>query len=334
MRPQNLLRRPTRWSWLTNLKLWLPIFILLLGSAATAGLVFTSPEAEKKAQPYEGKLVETVTVMRTTRQVQLELNGRVQPAQRVLLTPQISGIVNWISPQLREGAFVKEGDLLVTLQPMNGGNLDYTALRAPFHAVLQERAVDLGQFVSPGAQLGVLVGSDQAEVVVDLPMQDLEWLGFDPNADSLRMSATVRLRYGERIGIWDASVQRFLPEVTPQGLMTQLVLTVNDPFHLNRFGDNGALPLFMGTFVDVLIPARRLENVIVIPATALRDANTVWVAQQDLLEIRPVDVLRVEDDEVFLAAGLEEGERLIVSPLKGAANGLKVRTEPVAISRN
>lgn len=331
MSTSRLLHR--RWSWLTSLKLWLPLGILLLGSVATAGLVFTSPEAERKRSDYTGKLVETQSVLRNHRQVQLQLHGRVRPAQRLLLTPQISGVVNWVSPLLQEGSFLSAGELLLTLQPTAGGSADFTALRTPFNAVVQQQSVDLGQFVSPGTQLGILIGSDQAEVITDLPLSELEWLGFDSGVDRLQGTATVRLRYGERIGVWEANLQRFLPEVTPKGRMAQLLLTVNDPFHLNRQGSLGALPLFMDAFVDVIIPARRLENIVTIPVAALREQNTVWVARQDRLEIRPVDVIRIERDEVFLAAGLEEGELLVVSPLKGAADGLKVRTEPVAVSR-
>jgi len=38
------------------------------------------------------------------------------------------------------------------------------------------------------------------------------------------------------------------------------------------------MPLFVGAFVDVTIPGRQLENVVNIPAQALRDQDTVWIA--------------------------------------------------------
>ena len=90
--------------------------------------------------------------------------------------------------------------------------------------------------------------------------------------------------------------------------MVQLIAEVNDPFQMKNNSrsknpqnsetinltekNNDKLeipvnrqviniPLFLGAFVDVVIPGRKLENVVHIPAKALRDRDTVWIASQE-----------------------------------------------------
>ena len=81
----------------------------------------------------------------------------------------------------------------------------------------------------------------------------------------------------------------------------------------------------MGAFVDVNIPGRQLNNVVQIPALALRDRDTVWIAEGNELNIRSVRVAHVDRDNVYLAEGVVPGEKIIISPIKGAANGLKIK---------
>ena len=46
---------------------------------------------------------------------------------------------------------------------------------------------------------------------------------------------------------------------------------------------------------------------------------------EDRLRIRPVEVLRENGDEVVITAGLSAGERVSISPLRGAVEGMAVR---------
>ena len=85
------------------------------------------------------------------------------------------------------------------------------------------------------------------------------------------------------------------------------------------------MPLFVGAFVDVTIPGRQLENVVNIPAQALRDQDTVWISSEGELEVRRVKIAHLDQDNIYLSGGVKPGEQIIISPIKGAANGLKIR---------
>ena len=85
------------------------------------------------------------------------------------------------------------------------------------------------------------------------------------------------------------------------------------------------IPLFLGAFVDVVIPGRQLENVVHIPAQALRDRDTVWIASDGEIQIRTVKIAHIDFDDVYLSGGIRIGDKIITSPIKGAANGMKVQ---------
>ena len=107
----------------------------------------------------------------------------------------------------------------------------------------------------------------------------------------------------------------------------KLVLTGNniDKLEIPVIRQVTNIPLFLGAFVDVVIPGRQLENVVHIPAKALRDRDTVWIVSEEKIQVRNVKIAHVDFDDVYLSGGIRIGEKIITSPVKGAANGMKVQ---------
>ena len=349
------------WKKLLSPQIWLPLIILGAGAGLVMYFMGNKPEARKKPRPFRGTLVEVTQTVRSNSRILFETHGRVRAAQRVVVTAQVNGVVNWISPLLAEGSFFQSGELLMTLDPLNSANLDFTLIKAPFSGVVQKRNVDLGQHVNTGTQLATLIGSDRAEVITDVPLSRMEWLmggpskpgEEDPNQYSL--DAEISMRVGAQNAVWSGQVERHLLELTPNGMMVQLILSVEDPFRL-RPSEPGnwirldkkenkaepkpkrkneglpasknevafSVPLFIGAFVEVKIPGKTLESVIELPVRALRDENTVWVVENELLQIRKVEIVHLEGDSFYVSKGLKPGEEVVTSPLKGAANGMKV----------
>ena len=258
----------------------------------------------------------------------------------------------WVSPNLREGRFFKIDEPLLKI----GIRQSVSRLKAPFNGVVQSRNVDLGQYVNPGAQLATLLGSDQAEVVIDLPMGRMSWLpqSITPNdqGNQYQIPAKISLTGINSAPSHSSTITRHLLELTPRGMMVQLIAETADPFLLNQkhdsqdthtpgtiqlIGKSAAnpeiplkeqikqIPLFVGAFVDVIIPGRKLEDVVHIPAQALRDRDTVWIVSDGELQVRNVKIAHVDFDNVYLAVGVNPGEKIIISPVKGAANGMKVQ---------
>lgn len=355
------------WKKIFNLKFWLPILVLSLGAGITMALLKNKPSARKKSNFQRGTLVEVLEAELSNPQIEVRTHGRVQAAQKVVLSARIGGEVIWISNNLSEGSFFKKNELLLSI----GIRQSQSSLKAPFDGVVQLKNVDLGQYVNPGTQLATLIGSDHAEVVIDLPMSRLEWLPkqlpkdltANPTEKGSKQStitnqyqipAEISLAGISSASAWPAVVKRQLLELTPRGMMVQLIAEVRDPFQLKisleqndkEQSGNGAIkikkidtfkkeisekeeffkiPLFIGSFVEVKIPGRQLADVIQIPAKALRDRDTVWVVVNKQLQIRNVKIAHIDLDNVYISGGVKIGEKIVISPIKGASKGLKVR---------
>ena len=213
-------------------------------------------------------------------------------------------------------------------------DLQRTVLRAPFNAVIRSESVDLGQYVRSGTAVATLAGTDHAEIVVPLPLEELAWLqipraGQGGNTTALQL---YNLMPVEKTFDWAGKVVRQLGDVDPQGRMARLVVTVNDPYQL-RQGAGERPVLSMGIFVQVLLHGKELKDVAVIPANALRDGATVWLMDDGYLKVRSVKVVRRTRDEVVIGQGLASGDRVVLTNLAGATEGMKLRpvgTDPAS----
>lgn len=204
-------------------------------------------------------------------------------------------------------------------------DLQRTEFRAPFNGLVRSENIDLGQFVRSGTTIGTLLGTDDVEIVVPLPLDALEWIEV-PRKDGKGSAVMVSMAVGERSYSWPGRVVRTLGEVDPLGRMTRVVVGVKDPYLQGEEFTDGRPPLAVGSFVELQLLGRRLADVALIPRRALRDGNMVWLADEAMqLRIRPVEVLRRQVDRVVIGEGLKNGEQVVVSTLSGAADGLKLR---------
>ena len=347
------------WKTFLNLKFWIPIILLGIGVGVAFEMIKNKPSARKKPNFKRGKLVEVMDANFSNPKIEIRTHGRISPAKKVVLSARTPGEVIWISPKLNEGIFFKKGQHLLSI----GISQSQSRLKAPFNGVVQSKNVDLGQFVNVGTRLATLIGSERAEVKIELPISRLDWLpnistkesvGKIKKGDYYKIPANISLSGINSDTFWPAIIKRHLLELNPRGMMIQLIAEVKDPFLLSKkerikvknftkknfssssknkklqseYKENKSfseIPLFVGAFVDVYIPGRQLKNVIQIPARALRDRDTVWIAMGSELKIRNVKIAHIDLDNVYLSSGVAPGEKIIISPIKGAANGLKIK---------
>ena len=218
-------------------------------------------------------------------------------------------------------------------------NLERTQVRAPYDGRVREERVDRGGFVTRGTPVATLYSIDYAEVRLPIPDRELAYLdlpllyrGDDaptheadaPGAEAAR-APEVRLtaRFAGSEYTWIGELVRTEGELDPKTRMVNGIARIPDPYA--RSADRP--PLAVGLFVDAEIVGRTLASGFVLPRTALHDADHVWVVDaDDRLRTRRVDVLRVEGESVILTGGLVAGERVNVSSLDVAVDGMQVRT--------
>jgi membrane fusion protein, multidrug efflux system len=204
-------------------------------------------------------------------------------------------------------------------------DLARTAIAAPFTGRVRDRRVDVGQVVAPGNVLATLYAVDTAEVRLPLPDEELAFLdvplghrvsGRDAGGPRVRLHATFAGQPAE----WTGRIVRTEGEIDAASRMVHLVVEVSDPYR-------GATPLAVGLYVQADIQGRRLTDVTVLPRSALRGRDQVLVVDhENRLRYRQVDVVRRDGETVIVRGGLAPGERVCVSPLDVAVDGMLVRT--------
>jgi len=111
-------------------------------------------------------------------------------------------------------------------------------------------------------------------------------------------------------------------ELDPDTRMVHVVARIKNPYASQA----GQAPLAVGLFVDAQIYGESVDDVSILPRSALRDENHVLVVDEaSRLRMRQVNVLRLADDEVYIGGSLRGGERVCVSALQSATDGMEVR---------
>jgi multidrug efflux pump subunit AcrA (membrane-fusion protein) len=191
--------------------------------------------------------------------------------------------------------------------------------------------VDVGQFVNRGSAVATIYAVDYAEVRLPIPDEELAFLDLPLNARRYAAESvvpvTLRARFGGKQSEWQGEVVRTEGELDPRTRMVNVVARVPAPYGSH----NGRPPLAVGLFVEAEILGLQAKNVVVLPRSALRSGDQVMLVDaEDRLRFRVVDVLRSARDQVLVRGGLEPGERVCVSPLESAIEGMRVRVSDSA----
>jgi RND family efflux transporter MFP subunit len=209
-------------------------------------------------------------------------------------------------------------------------NLSRTSVKAPFNAMVLDESVEIGELVEPGNTMATLVGTDEFWVRVVLPLDKLSHIQVPSPASPAGATAEIILDAGNGVEFSRTGrVVRLLSDLEPSSRMARLLISVQDPLSLKT--SQAKMPLLIGSYVRVRIEAGMLRNVLAIQRIALREGNSIWVVGADnRLEIRPVQVLWVQGETVYLDNALKAGEQVIVSGLRVALPGMEVTPHSAA----
>ena len=205
-------------------------------------------------------------------------------------------------------------------------NLERTRISLPFNSRIREKYVDLGQFVSPGTPIARVFSTDFAEI--NLPLSDNQLaglglpLGFNATEEdyvAVELSALVAGRQRS----WQGQLVRISSAFDPSTRLLFAVAEVSDPYGVGA-DSSAAMPLAVGLYVTAKISGKEFISAQVIPRDALRSDDKVYVVSDGLLNIRDVQVESSDDERAVLTEGVEEGELVIVSPVRNPEEGLAV----------
>jgi len=209
-------------------------------------------------------------------------------------------------------------------------DLERTELRAPFNAIVQSRDVELGQYVNRAQAIAVLYGADVVEVRVPLAIRQLGYLDV-PLGTRGELSAdqapdvTLTGLYGGREYHWRGKLVRTEATIDPDSNTVQTIIRVRQPTAGSDLHGH-SIPLPIGLYVEAEIEGKRVDDLIAVPRSVIRNNNQVLVVDaENKMYFRDVEIYRLEEDRVLISGGLLPGETICVSPIQAVVNGMSVQ---------
>ena len=202
-------------------------------------------------------------------------------------------------------------------------NLQRTTIRAPFDAHILSRNANLGSQVSPGDNLGRLVGMDECWVVVTLPLSKLPYISLPSSG---KRGSEVQIRDPKA---WEADeyrtgyVYQLIGALEDQTRLARMLVSVPDPLGYR----NDTLPaLMINSFVETSIMADSLTNIVRLNRDYIRENQTVWVMEEGELSIREVAVKFMDAKYAYITDGLRNEDQIVTTNLSTVVEGSPLRT--------
>jgi len=188
-------------------------------------------------------------------------------------------------------------------------NLERTQIRAPFDAIVEQSSVHRGSTVTVQDALAVLTDAEAFWITITLPLEHLAWLDL-PQEGATQPTAWATSPAGVRA---PAVIQSILPQVEAAGRLAQVLLRLPRPLAVQP-------PFLVGDTVQVAISGKSAHGML-LPRETLREGNTVWLAENSTLAVRPVTVLWT-DATTALVQGLSPDDLVIRSALSAPIPGM------------
>jgi len=206
--------------------------------------------------------------------------------------------------------------------------LERTRVRAPFDGRVLFTKADLGQYVSKGEALARIFSTGRAEIRLPLTDDQLRYLdspfGSGREGGSLGTPVTLRGTAAGQQVEWIGYLDRMDGAVDNDNRVWYAVAYMDDPYGLKSAATTIA-PLVLGLFVEAEIEGRQVADVYQLPRSALRnDTHVLVVDSENRLRKRSVEVLRTDFSYVYVAKGIENGDRVCISPIETFVDGLLV----------
>lgn len=224
-------------------------------------------------------------------------------------------------PQLQEvKAKLKQAEAELADAKLQRG---YCEIRAPFVGRVKEKLTGVGHMAEVGKSLGRIYAGDAAEIRLPLTPAQTAYLPLPAMRNGKVVGPKVMLtaeRGAER-------AQREAVIVRREGIIDQATGLEYWVARLERPEQEPAL--LPGSFLSAAIEGREVDGVVELPRGVLNAAQEALLVDADnKLQVKRLQVLRSDADRVLIGAGLNAGDRVIVSGVDVPVAGMAVVAEP------
>jgi RND family efflux transporter MFP subunit len=201
-------------------------------------------------------------------------------------------------------------------------DLERSSLEAPFDGWVLEKAIEVGQHVNVGQQLGSIYKAGELDIEVSIPTREFKWLpsGMGKNSS---VAADVIFRNSGDQQVWQGRVARVKARMDERTRTLPVVIEVDETATAEK--SVSGFRLRPGMFVTIKIKGKEVNQAYVLPRYVVYPGDVVYTLKDDQLKIKEVGILRSYKDSVIVNEGLSQDDQIISTPLSGAVDGMRVR---------
>jgi RND family efflux transporter MFP subunit len=301
-----------------------------INSEVSAKVIYVSPNLKPGSKVKKGELLirlddsnykavvnqKEAALKKAEADLELEL-GKVKVAKKELellnsIVPDANSSLALREPQLRS----VQASLKSAKADLAKAKLDVArcSIRAPFSGIVESKDTSLGAYVGTNSKLLSLVDVDKFWIEADVFEDELKYIDFGKTKALISPLSAL----GER----EALVLNYLPTLEPNTQKSRVLIELDNPL-------SGDTPIFAGSYVDISIIAKEVENITKLPWELVRDNQTVWIAKDGELVKKPLKSV-YKGNEYIYVTNIEPDEKIITTNLNSPAEGLKIKVQEVS----
>ena len=217
-------------------------------------------------------------------------------------------------------------------------DLEHTIIKAPFNMRVANLSIEADQYIPIGKSLFEGDAIDRVEIksqvamsslrrlFIGRPTMNIDFENLDAEfAELIAIDSVVQLDLGNHVAEWKAEFMRFSDIVDPETRTMGVVVAVNNPFEKVIPGYKP--PLSKGMFVKVVLSGKQSAQRLIVPRSSVRAGTVFVVDENNRLRRREVKLLFSQGDISVIEEGLAEGERIVVSDLVPAVDGMLLQVQ-------
>jgi len=160
-------------------------------------------------------------------------------------------------------------------------DLERSSIVAPFEGWVLEKAIEVGQHVNIGQQLGKIYSAGQLDIEVRIPSKDLKWFPENMGQET-PIFADVVFKNGDSKNIWSGRVARVKAMMDQRTRTLPMVVEVDEAaISMQKNDQFGLRP---GMFVTVQIKGKKIQNVFVLPRYLVYPGDVVFTVKEGTLK--------------------------------------------------
>jgi RND family efflux transporter MFP subunit len=247
---------------------------------------------------------------------EMEVKANIEAGQSMLDdnadTANLSDLAKG-KPQLALATSAREAALAA--MQLAEKQLANATLRAPFNGRVMSAGIQEQEQLAPGRPLAQIYATDSYQLRIPLTQEQLALVDI-PGKQHNRASEMV-IRNPLTQQQWRGKLLRSEGFIAPNRQIYVIAEILPDKTPLDE--------LVPGTLLEASIQSRILENIVVLPASAVEN-NEVWILAPDQrLHRNPVGIIHRDSLQAYIASGLDGSEQVLPVPFADISENMQAK---------